>query len=52
MLPILEDGVSLAVSETGLCGSVTYGEVVDENGEPIWQMGPIANTGRNIDEYL
>ncbi|MBT3233849.1 MAG: hypothetical protein HN356_13685, partial [Calditrichaeota bacterium] len=46
VLPILEDGVSLALSETWLFGSVIMETVEDENGEIIVRLGQIANTGR------
>ncbi len=43
VLPILEDGVSLALSESALCGAVTF-ELDEEEG--FYQIGAIANTGR------
>ncbi|MBT7618922.1 MAG: T9SS type A sorting domain-containing protein [Calditrichaeota bacterium] len=46
VLPRLEAGVSLALSETWLCGAVTYETIFDEDSVQSFQRGPIANTGR------
>ena len=46
VLPLLEDGVSLALSETWLCGAVTYETVIDEDSVVTFEMTGIANTGR------